>query len=188
MKEAKGRCWDLAKGVAGEVGCLAELVGMEKGEGGGGGGEGAGEGEGEKGGSEKGGSEKGDGGLFVSEDESDEGDGKANLPASAKQIGKSAARREKGGSKPTPPKTPDDLTEPLLSTLVSLIEWEDSARALRRQQEDVVRGLEGMGMGRGMAAEEARGVVGRLRGVMGRVAGVRWGLEDCLVLMGGEGV
>lgn len=87
-----------------------------------------------------------------------------------------------------PEKSPTALTPPaLLSALVSLIAWEDGARELRKQQEGVVAGLEAMGIGKGKAAEEARGVVGRLRGVMARVAEVRWGMEDCLVLMGEEG-
>ena len=114
---------------------------------------------------------KGEGLLFVSGD-----DGENSSEGKVEE-------KERAGEK-----GPDDLTEEVLvEALVALIEWEDSARALRRQQEDVVKGLEGMGMGGSKAGTEARGVVGRLGGVMGRVAVVRWGLEDCLVVLG-EGV
>lgn len=114
---------------------------------------------------------KGEGLLFVSGD-----DGENSSEGKVEE-------KERAGEK-----GPDDLTEEVLvEALVALIEWEDSARALRRQQENVVKGLEGMGMGGSKAGTEARGVVGRLGGVMGRVAVVRWGLEDCLVVLG-EGV
>ncbi|OBT41756.1 hypothetical protein VE00_07991 [Pseudogymnoascus sp. WSF 3629] len=165
VREAKRRCWELAEGMGGEVGRLADFVGISSvdgGEGGGVEGESAGEG-----------CEKG--GLFVTDDEHDDEPRKQE----------EARGKGKEKSKALQKKCPDDLTETdLLNTLVELIEWEDSARELRRQQEGVVRGLEGMGMGGSKAAEEARGVVARLGGLMGMVAGVRWGLEDCLVLMG----
>jgi hypothetical protein len=151
MKEAKRKCWEGARGLVGEVGCLGDLVGAGR--------------EGEKEEEE----EEEEGGLFVPEENGDD---------------TNTILKQKGADAAGTPEAPPDLSEPLLlSTLVSLIAWEDNARSVRRRQEEVVQALEGMRM----PAEEARAVVGRLGGIMARVAGVRWELEDCLVLMGAEG-
>lgn len=81
---------------------------------------------------------------------------------------------------------PEGLTEAaMVEALVALVEWEDGAREVKRQQEGVVRGLEGMGMG--AAGGEAKAVVERVSGLMGEAVKVRWALEDCLVVMGDAG-